>query len=179
MIEGGINSPRTSSCGRLFDAVAALLGVRERVSYEGQAAMELEARGEEAPPTWNLPYAIERRGEELVADCVLPVAALVKDILAGEPAALLARRFHETLAALSADVCEKVRGASGVNRVVLSGGVFQNRLLTERLCFLLEKKGFEVFTHRLVPPNDGGVALGQAVVAGFRSASFPQSPRWS
>ncbi|SNB47091.1 carbamoyltransferase HypF [Geobacter sp. DSM 9736] len=176
MIEGGLNSPLTSSCGRMFDAVAALLGLRTRVTFEGQAAMELEASAEQAPATWNFPYVIEAGENKLVADGVLPVAALVEGLLAGEPPATLARRFHETLAALAAEMCDRVREKSRLHRVVLSGGVFQNRLFTERLCRLLEEKDFSVFTHRLVPPNDGGIALGQAVIAA-RGASFPQSMR--
>jgi hydrogenase maturation protein HypF len=177
MLRKGINSPFTSSCGRLFDAVAALLGVRHRVSYEGQAAMELEALAEEAGDAGGpYPYAICSRDGKRVLDFRLLIEALLLDLEAGEPRPVMARRFHLTVAAATADLCGQLRETSG-ERVVLSGGVFQNRLLTEEVCRLLRKDGFDVFTHRLVPPNDGGLALGQAVIAGRSGATFPQSRR--
>jgi hydrogenase maturation protein HypF len=96
--------------------------------------------------------------------------SVVDDLQAGEPRAVIARRFHNTVARSTTDVCEKIRGTNGVNRVVLSGGSFQNKLLAEGIYSGLVDKGFEVFTHRLVPPNDGGLALGQAVIAGSKSS---------
>ncbi len=170
MLEKGINSPFTSSCGRLFDAVASLIGLRNAVTYEGQAAIELEALAERGVPTWNYPYAVSRKDDMLGAAFRLMIAALVQDLLAGDSRADVARRFHDTLAAATADVCDWIRREKGCGRVVLSGGVFQNRLLSERVCDLLSKRDFQVFTHRLVPPNDGGIALGQAVVAGLGKA---------
>ena len=175
MIERKINSPLTSSCGRLFDAVASLLGLRHRVSYEGQAAIELEALAESGARTWNYPYAIIRKNGMLVADSTLIIAAIVQDLMAAEPAFVIARRFHDTMVAISVNMCEKIRSDTGIDQVVMSGGVFQNRLFTENLYESLVGSGFKTFVHRLVPPNDGGIALGQAVVAGQRSASFAQS----
>ena len=166
MLDLGINSPQTSSCGRLFDAVAALIGVRGRVSYEGQAAIELEALAEKGLAAWNYPYAVISRDGKLIVDFRLMFAAMVQDLAAGVAPATMARSFHDTLTAAVADVCTKVREESGVGRVVLSGGVFQNRLLAEGVHTLLTGRGFQVFSHRLVPPNDGGLALGQAVIAG-------------
>ncbi len=166
MIERGINSPPTSSCGRLFDAVAALLGVRNRVSYEGQAAIELEALAEEGGEAGAYPYVLVTTGGGTVVDVRSMLRAIVEDLAGDEPKAFIARRFHATVARAAADVCGKVRAACGVDQVVLSGGVFQNRLLSEELAGLLEAAGFQVFVHRLVPPNDGGIALGQAVIAG-------------
>jgi hydrogenase maturation protein HypF len=177
MIERGINSPLTSSCGRLFDAVAALLGVRSKVSYEGQAAIELEALAEQSKDAGAYPYSLVSTEGVTVVDVRPMLRAIIADLAADEPKPAIARRFHATVARAAADVCGKVRAAWGVDRVVLSGGVFQNRLLSEELAGLLEAKGFQVFVHRLVPPNDGGVALGQAAIAGYGTAPFSQSRR--
>ncbi|HEX2770054.1 MAG TPA: carbamoyltransferase HypF, partial [Geobacteraceae bacterium] len=168
MLERGINSPLTSSCGRLFDAVAAMVGVRSRISYEGQAAIELEALAEESDTATVYPHAIASTADGLVLDMRLMLQGVVVDLEGKEPRAVIARRFHNTVARATTDLCEKIRAASGNNRVVLSGGSFQNKLLTEGIFSGLVDKGFEVFTHRLVPPNDGGLALGQAVVAGMQ-----------
>jgi hydrogenase maturation protein HypF len=166
MLERGINSPLTSSCGRLFDAVAAMIGVRNRISYEGQAAIELEALAEEADTDLNYPYSVISTTDGIVLDMRLMLRSVVEDLQAMEPRSFIARRFHNTVARATTDVCEKIRGTNGVNRVVLSGGSFQNKLLAEGIYSGLVAKDFEVFTHRLVPPNDGGLALGQAVIAG-------------
>uniref|UniRef100_A0A831UD14 Carbamoyltransferase n=1 Tax=Geobacter metallireducens TaxID=28232 RepID=A0A831UD14_GEOME len=167
MLERRLNSPLTSSCGRLFDAVAALMGVRGRVSYEGQAAMELEALAEgcdDAPP---YPYAIIRHADAAEIDFRLMVRAMVEDLALGRPGGEMARAFHCTLALAVADLCGEVRAAGGPDRVVISGGVFQNKLLAEGVAQTLADQGFHVHTHRLVPPNDGGLALGQAIIAGY------------
>jgi hydrogenase maturation protein HypF len=173
MLARRINSPLTSSCGRLFDAVAALAGVRLRVSYEGQAAMELEGRAEECDTGRAYPFAVLHRHDSTEVDFRLMVRALVEDLAAQVPLAEMARAFHNTVAAAVANVCDRVRSETGLNRVVLSGGVFQNRLLSEESCRLLEAGGFQMFTHRLVPPNDGGLALGQAMIAGVAASSAP------
>ncbi len=166
MLAKGINSPVTSSCGRLFDAVAALLGVRSRLSYEGQAAIELEGLAEQGSSCNLYPFGITREQEMFLLDWLPLVSALLEDVLAGLPSADIAAAFHYSLAAAATAVCGEIRRDSGIKRVVLSGGVFQNRLLSEALVALLEQEGFTVFTHRLVPPNDGGLALGQAMIAG-------------
>ena len=167
MLIQGINSPPSSSCGRLFDAVAALIGLRNSVAYEGQAAIELEALAERSAAAGSYPYGIFSEAEEFVVDFRLMIGAILQDLETGEPLPDIARRFHDTLAAAAVDACAAIRRESGVERVVLSGGVFQNKMLTERVYDLLASNGFQVFTHRLVPPNDGGLALGQAVIAGL------------
>jgi hydrogenase maturation protein HypF len=169
MLKRRLNTPLTSSCGRLFDAVAALLGLRQTVAYEGQAAMELEALAETSTETESYPYDIigtgAGAGEPLTVDFRPMLQAMLRDRSVGRPLNEPARRFHHTLAAAAAEVCDRIRHQTGLGRVVLSGGVFQNRLLSEVLFGLLEANGFQVFTQRLVPPNDGGLALGQAMIA--------------
>ena len=166
MLHKGVNSPLTSSCGRLFDAVAAIIGLRNQSSYEGQAAMELEALAEGDATAGHYPFAIFRRNGLASVDPRMTIAAIAGDVARAHPAATIARRFHNTLAEMAVAVCVQIRQETGLNRVVLSGGVFQNRLLSEGVASLLEQRDFSVFTHRLVPPNDGGIALGQAIIAG-------------
>ena len=167
MLERGINSPLTSSCGRLFDAVSALIGVRTRISYEGQAAIELEALAERGTRSTSYPYLVRSTDCHRI-DFTPMIAAICADLAGGRESADMARAFHRTVARGIQDLCVKIREESGEQRVVLSGGVFQNRLLTEEAVLLLVGSGFEVYCHRLVPPNDGGLALGQAVIAGLR-----------
>lgn len=167
VVQKRINSPLTSSCGRLFDAVATLVGSRAVISYEGQAAIELEAVAEEGAPSRTYPFAIAEADGLLEIDWRPLFVALVDDLhKAVVSQGDMARSFHAAVAAASLEVCRRIRETTGVVQVVLSGGVFQNRLLTEELCDLLSKSGFNVHTHRLVPPNDGGLALGQSVIAG-------------
>jgi hydrogenase maturation protein HypF len=150
--------------GRLCDAVASLVGLRQRARYEAQAAIELEARVDRA--TDGL-YPVTVRGTEpMVIDPGPIVRGVVEDLRAGVPVPAIAARFHRTVVAAIREVCDRLRQATGLRRVVLSGGVFQNVTLLEAARGALERAGFEVFTHHLVPPNDGGLALGQAVVAG-------------
>jgi len=165
-IARGLNTPLTSSMGRLFDAASALLGICTEVTYEGQAAMELEtAASPEADHIY--PYQIAR-GELLEVGARPLLAALLSDLHAGELPGILAARFHATIAAFTADVCERIRRDTGLNTVALSGGVFQNVLLLGMLWERLSSAGFEVVSHHAVPPNDGGLALGQAAVAARR-----------
>jgi hydrogenase maturation protein HypF len=166
MMEKGINSPATSSCGRLFDAAASILGVRHRVSYEGQAALELEALAEGAGEVGEcFSFRLEEQGGLLEADFAPTVADLAGAMVTGGERRLLARSFHLTVARAAADCSVELARRTGLSRVVLSGGCFQNRLLSEELCRLLAAAGLAVYSHRLVPPNDGGIALGQALVA--------------
>jgi len=162
----GVNAPLTSSAGRLFDAVAALLGVRDSINYEGQAAVELEQL---AATTRHDPYpAAVTDGRPLtVAGCDL-VRAAAEDLLAGDPREVIGARFHQGVAAMIGEVCGLLRDRSGLGTVALSGGVFQNLLLLGTVVDLLEGMGFRVLTHSRVPPNDGGISLGQAVVAAAR-----------
>ena len=167
MIEKGINAPLTSSCGRLFDAVAALLGLRNRVSYEGQAAIELEMAAVREPL---LPYplAFDTIADAIVFDPRGMIWAIVADLVADIPLGEISARFHATLAAVVVEVSSRVRLATRINKVALSGGVFQNRLRSETVITSLERGDFTVLTHSLVPPNDGGLSLGQAAVAATR-----------
>jgi hydrogenase maturation protein HypF len=160
----GLNSPLTSSAGRLFDAVASLLGLRDRVTFEAQAAMELEALAE---PEADRLYAVrlDEAGGTLVVRTTDVVRAVVEDLLAGAPVARIAARFHATLADVLVRVCERVRARTGLTAVALSGGVFQNAWLLDAAIGRLEAAAFEVYTHHQVPANDGGLALGQAAVA--------------
>jgi len=149
--------------------VAAMIGLRNKVSYEGQAALELEMAIE--PDDGEYPFALNDENGLLIFDPALTVRALVDEILQEVAAGLISARSHNTLARMMAAVCKQLREITGLDRVVLSGGVFQNLYLTERGVALLKDAGFEVFTHSLVPPNDGGLALGQAVVAGTLAAA--------
>ncbi len=171
MLERGINSPLTSSCGRLFDAVASLLGIRNRISYDGQAAIELEALAESVSCGVDVVYPLnfERRaGYPLQIDFSHLFLEILSEIKAGISTPLIARRFHSTLVDAAFRCTVELAKESGLRRVALSGGVFQNRLLTEMLCSSLAKAGLEVYTHRLLPSNDGGLSVGQAMVAALR-----------
>jgi hydrogenase maturation protein HypF len=162
----GINSPLTSSAGRLFDAVASIVGLRDEVTYEGQAAVDLEQC---AAPGDHGTYSVDvREGDPLVADTASLVRAVAEDVARGVPASTVSARFHTTLAHVVVDVCARLRAARGLSTVALSGGVFQNVRLLELCIDELEATGFEVLTHGRVPPNDGGISLGQAVVAAAR-----------
>jgi hydrogenase maturation protein HypF len=159
MIAGDINTVDCCSCGRLFDAVAAILGVRLESNYEGQAAMQLEAIAE---PTEQA-YPFELNGD--VVDFRPMIRALIKE---ADTHSTAAGRFHSTLANATVAVCDKVRTKTALTRVCLSGGTFQNALLVELTMERLRRHGFEVFLHSRVPANDGGLGLGQAVVAAHR-----------
>jgi hydrogenase maturation protein HypF len=160
MIETGFNTVMTSSCGRLFDAVAALIGLRYEVNFEGQAAIELEAI---ADTSCEERYEFEISGEEL--DFRPMIERIIKE---EAPAPLVAARFHNTFAASIHEMCLRMRRESGLNRVCLSGGTFQNMRLLGLTARALRASGLELFLHRNVPPNDGGIALGQAVIAAER-----------
>ena len=172
MLRCGINSPLTSSCGRLFDAVAALLNLRHTVSHDGQGAIELEGLAEtvEKEERGSYPYSIVFHDDAPhQLDFSPMLAEILSDIDAGIRSAIIAHRFHQTVASAAAVLCLHISAATGLDRVILSGGVFQNRLLSEMIYTALAGKGLNVFTHRLVPPNDGGIALGQAAIAGRRN----------
>ncbi|MEW5800521.1 MAG: carbamoyltransferase HypF [bacterium] len=214
IIRKGINSPLTSSAGRLFESISALLGVRDKNTFEGQAAMDLEYLASSVP---NMPDTPDVPGSPGVLDAPdaphdqgirpypyllhaegggghyrIDVAPMIRQMvheLAGQPhqhyqphqhhqqshlhqqkdMAGAAFRFHLTMAEIAAEVCHKIRKEYGIKSVVLSGGVFQNRLLTSLLSKKLLDRGFDCYKHWKVPPNDGGIALGQAVIAHFIS----------
>jgi len=162
-LEKKINAPMTSSMGRLFDAVSALVGVRQQVNYEGQAAIEFEALADEAEEGYysfglNLDQVQVRDGVE----------ALVKDVMAGVPTPKISARFHNGLAASVRETVKKICSDTGIQSVVLSGGVWQNITLLRRTLALLQDDGFVVYIHREVPTNDGGLSLGQAAIAAVR-----------
>ena len=163
----GLNSPLTTSAGRLFDAVAAALDVCRLRTYEGQPAMELEMVADETEDGF-YPAAVKDGPEVLVLDTLAIFRAVVADRHAGVAAAVIAARFHHSLVRLLADACDLIRERTGLNLVALSGGVMQNALLFTRLKRALAALGFEVLTHTLTPPNDGCIALGQVAVAAAR-----------
>jgi hydrogenase maturation protein HypF len=170
----GVNSPLTSSAGRLFDAVAAVLGVRDRINYEGQAAVELEQVADRASMRG---YPVRLTGtaasgvEPFVVEAGDLVRAVVEDRAAGTPVPTVAARFHRGVAGAVAAGADRIREVTGLDTVALSGGVFQNLLLLDATADLLGERGFRVLTHHRVPTNDGGLSLGQAAVAGAVDAS--------
>ncbi|MGD8974507.1 MAG: carbamoyltransferase HypF [Desulfobacterales bacterium] len=163
MITKGVNSPLTSSLGRLFDGVAAICGVRNQANFEGQAAMELEMLAVESD---GLCYDYDWETADVLRILPAPIIrGVVTDILNKVPIGEISARFHQTLIHLFANLCEVIRSDRGLNRVVLSGGCFQNSILLSGMLRVLQSNQFEVFTHEQVPTNDGGIAMGQAVVA--------------
>jgi hydrogenase maturation protein HypF len=164
MLARGINAPLTSSAGRLFDAVAALLGLRHEVQYEAQAAVELEMLAEETSGD-AYPFCIRSASRPMVVETQGVIRGVVDDVRQGAPAGRIATKFHATLAEMILETCHRLRERTGLQRVVLSGGVFQNVCLLTMAISRLAARGFEVYTHSQVPPNDGGIALGQVAVA--------------
>jgi hydrogenase maturation protein HypF len=159
------NSPLTSSLGRLFDGVASILGLRRKVTFEGQAAMELEAMARYGSGRV-MEFAIEEAGDIIHLDFSPMIRVITKRLQAGKDSGELAFSFHLTLQTAFCKIARTIRDKTGLNRVVLSGGCFQNRILTEGTIGELEKAGFDVFFHRAIPTNDGCISLGQAVCAG-------------
>jgi hydrogenase maturation protein HypF len=169
-IQTGLNSSLCSSMGRLFDAVSALIGIRGEIDYEGQAAIELEMAaydtGDEVGND-SYPYSIiEHEGTNIIQLKEL-LAAVVSDLYRGVSKATISARFHNTIACIICEMCQLLADRTKINQVALSGGVFQNRLLLRKVVPLLESAGFSVLTHKQVPCNDGGISLGQAVIANF------------
>ena len=160
MIAHRVNTVDTSSCGRLFDAVASIVGLRQQVNYEGQAAIELEMIAV-ADVADAYPFEIEADA----VDFRPLIGCIVADVRAGTPAPVIAARFHNTVADAVVEVCVRLRAEELLNRVCLSGGTFQNMKLLGRTLAGLRGAGFDAYIHAQVPPNDGGIALGQAVIA--------------
>jgi hydrogenase maturation protein HypF len=156
--------------GRLFDAISALLGIRGEIDYEGQAAVELEMAAYEedyAHVQESYSYRIvEDEGIRIVRLRDL-LSAVMEDLHQGISKGRISVKFHNTVARMINEMCHLIANETGVSQVALSGGVFQNRLLLRETVSLLESSGFQVFTHRQVPCNDGGISLGQAVIANF------------
>ena len=170
MAERGVNAPLSSSAGRLFDAAAALLSVRDTINYEGQAAVELEQLAD--PGETGSYRAAISEGEPFRIEGASLVRAVTGELAEGAPAPVIAARFHNGIAALIEEGCVLARERHGLDTVALSGGVFQNLLVTERAAARLEARGFRVLLHSRVPCNDGGISLGQAVVAGARDRAL-------
>lgn len=164
MVDSGINSPLTSSAGRLFDGVSSIVGVRDVVNYEGQAAIELE---QIASTDCGRGYHFEITHEDsmILIDPGTVIAQVLRDVEGGVTPSVISGRFHEGMAQLILNASSILRDRYGLSSVALSGGVFQNQLLLNRANHLLRENGFKVYTHHLVPPNDGGLCLGQAVMA--------------
>ncbi|MDD3582373.1 MAG: hypothetical protein PHW74_15320 [Desulfobacca sp.] len=161
MMDKGLNCPLTSSMGRLFDAVAALVDLRQQASFEGQAAMELEFAAYQVEPQAAYPYRIDDQGTPLLIDWEPLIRGILQDLSDKQSVRLIAARFHHTLAEMIVAVARRF----SLRQVVLSGGCFQNRYLTEKTIEKLEDGGFLPYCHRLIPPNDGGLAVGQIMAA--------------
>jgi hydrogenase maturation protein HypF len=161
MLEKGINAPVTTSAGRLFDAVAAILGIQTVSRYEGQAAMELEFLTSGIAMEESYPFALETLDDRIVVDWAPMILELLKDVRNDCEKAMAATRFHNTLVEMIVHTAKKI----GQHRVVLSGGCFQNKYLTERTIKRLMQEKFAVSWHQRVPPNDGGISLGQIAAA--------------
>jgi hydrogenase maturation protein HypF len=174
MLRQGLNAPEASSAGRLFDAVAAVIGIcRERVSYEGQAAIELEALATTAMDSANsTPYPFSEesapKGSPLILGFAPMWRAVLVDIGEGAAPALIAARFHKGLVAAVAQLATRLATQEQLETVALTGGVFQNRLMLEGVASALDSAGLRVLTPQSIPANDGGLALGQAAIAAAR-----------
>jgi hydrogenase maturation protein HypF len=167
MIEKKINTPSTSSMGRLFDAISSLLSLRDEVHYEGQAAIELEMIADhEVREVYS--FHIQKDECPMAIDPVEIIRGVVSDLTKGISPSKISGKFHRTVASLIIETCDTIRLKEGLKRVVLSGGVFQNIFLLSLVTKELKRSGFEVYTHHLVPANDGGISLGQAVVCQMR-----------
>lgn len=162
-LKNGVNCPRTSSAGRMFDAVAALAGLRSEASYDGQAACELEALARETVEYYN--FNLDMGAQPWVIDTRPMFREILVDIESGRGAAEIAGKFHATMAVAIVETCEALADETGLSRVALSGGVFQNAMLTEWVLAGLKSSGLTPLVHRRVPCNDGGISLGQAVCA--------------
>jgi hydrogenase maturation protein HypF len=166
-IEKKINTPWTSSMGRLFDATSSLLSIRDEVHYEGQAAVELEMIANHEVKE-GYAFTIHKDEEPMIIDVTEMIRGVVRNLIDGMPASEISGKFHRTISRIIVETCETIRSKEKLNRVVLSGGVFQNIFLLSLITEGLKKSGFDVYTHHLVPTNDGGISLGQAVIAHTR-----------
>ncbi len=162
MLDRGVNSPLTSSCGRLFDAASALAGIRETVNYEGQAAIEFEQAIE--PDEGGYGGELRRENGLWIVDPFPMIAEVVREVRGNRPAGIISARFHNGLVSLLSETAGRISSETGLTRIALSGGVFQNAYLIARLETELKQRGFEVFSHVEVPANDACIALGQVYV---------------
>ena len=162
MIDRKINCPLTSSAGRLFDAVASLVGLCHKASFQAEGPMRLESFVHE---DCNESYPV--RVDQTIR-CEATIRGIVDDIIKGVPVSTIATKFHNTLISIIFEVSNTIRRKEGITKVVLSGGVFQNKYLLEGAIHLLRKNNFEVYAHASIPTNDGGIALGQLAIASKR-----------
>ena len=177
MIESGNNTPPTSSAGRLFDAVSSIIALRDVITFEGEAAMELEAIADRDSALKLRPFEFAlKRDTPMVMDTAPLIREVVREVQRGTPAPVIAGRFHRTISEMILIAAETVREETGAADVALSGGVFQNSLLTGLTADALQKAGFKVWMNEKVPANDGGVSLGQAVIAWERVRHLSAAP---
>ena len=171
MIRRKFNSPMTSSVGRLFDAVASVIGAADRVSYEGQAAIRLEELGSMTAESGSYPVEISVEPDGTwVVDTRPIILSVASEANAGVEKEIISHRFHATMCKIVLEMCLKIFEATKIREVVLSGGSFMNQLMTMGVCDELGRGGFAVHRHRLVPPNDGGLCLGQLMIAASKTA---------
>jgi hydrogenase maturation protein HypF len=173
-IERGLNTPLTSAAGRLFDAVSALIGIRQQVTYEAQAAIEMEmaasrwsASVTQSKSPQSYPFDLENGDDGIIIRLSPFIEGILQDLADGLDPAEIGWRFHNSLADMIATVCGQIAGETGLQAVALSGGCFQNRLLLALVLPLLERHGFHTLLHQQVPCNDGGISLGQAALAHY------------
>jgi len=159
MLEKGINAPITTSAGRLFDAIASIIGLRQQVNFEGQAAMELEFAVQPAIAE-AYPFEVQQNADSIV-DWQPMILEILKDVQRGQALGIISAKFHNTLAEIIVDLARTI----GEQKIVLTGGCFQNKYLTERTVQRLMQEGFRPYWHQRIPPNDGGIALGQVLAA--------------
>ncbi|MBO3839534.1 MAG: carbamoyltransferase HypF [Thermoproteota archaeon] len=167
MIEKKVNTPMTCGLGRLFDAVSVLLGVCLKRTFEGEPAMMLEMVASDGIEK-SYPFSIIE-GREYIIDTSPIIRSIIEDLKNNVPAGKISMRFHETIVRLTVELSETIRLEEDVENIVLSGGVFQNRILSSRIKRIMEERGLKVFCNNLIPTNDGGISLGQAVAAGFKA----------
>lgn len=172
MIDKKINCVETSSIGRFFDAVSSIIGICHKVTYEGQAAMELESLINSNDST-HYNYSILNENNKLIIDTSPIINSIVNDLKSEVPKNIISQRFHNTVAAFSVDICKRLRKIYNINEIALSGGVFQNTYLLTKITELLEDEDFKVYSHSKVPTNDGGLSLGQIVIANEKIKSAP------
>jgi hydrogenase maturation protein HypF len=165
MMEQDVNSPLTSSCGRLFDAVAALIGIRQEVNYEAQAAIELEMTMASSEENTAYPMKLVPEDDRWIVSTRPLFEALLDDLGRNLPVAAISRRFHNGLVEGFVELATLLRKKTDLHRVCLSGGTFHNVYLSQRLEARLSEAAFEVFTQKEVPSGDGGLSLGQALIA--------------
>lgn len=171
MISKKINSPETSSLGRLFDGISAIIGIRNRVCFEGQAAMELEMLSDEnTEETYDYEWISEDNIFKILTAPI--IKGVVSDVHNGVHTSIIGGKFHRTVIRLFTELCKIIRKDADIERVALSGGVFQNSILLSGMIKALEENRFKVYTHKLVPANDGGISLGQAVIAAAVSGNM-------